>query len=125
MLMFSAFKTLTGQTVTVELKNDLAIQGTLKSVDQFLNFKLDDIKVLDEARYPHMMAVKSTFIRGSVVRSVHIPAAAVDTQLLEDATRRGMYFVSYQLQNQNRKVSTKSYGGYIDDVSSYYDYVCF
>ena len=53
--MFSAFKTLTGQTVTVELKNDLAIQGTLKSVDQFLNFKLDDIKVLDEARYPHMV----------------------------------------------------------------------
>ncbi|WFD35803.1 U6 snRNA-associated Sm-like protein LSm2 [Malassezia cuniculi] len=86
--MFSAFKTLTGQRVTVELKNDLAIQGTLKSVDQFLNFRLDDIKVLDEASYPHMMAVKSTFIRGSVVRYVHIPAAAVDTQLLEDATRR-------------------------------------
>lgn len=36
------------------------------------------------------MAVKSTFIRGSVVRCVHIPAEAVDTQLLEDATRRGM-----------------------------------
>ena len=101
-LMFSAFKTLTGQTVTVELKNDLAIQGTLKSVDQFLNFKLDDIRVLNEARYPHMvrthrirrsltrqLAVKSTFIRGSVVRYVHIPPAAVDTQLLEDATRRG------------------------------------
>lgn len=34
--MFSAFKTLTGQTVTVELKNDLAIQGTLKSVDQYV-----------------------------------------------------------------------------------------
>ena len=117
--MFSAFKTLTGQTVTVELKNDVAIRGTLKSVDQFLNFKLDDIKVLDEARYPHMMAVKSTFIRGSVVRSVHIPAAAVDTQLLEDATRRGTYFVSYQLQNPNHKVSIKSYCGYIDDDSSY------
>ena len=57
--MFSAFKTLTGQTVTVELKNDLAIQRTLKSVDQFLNFKLDDIKVLDEARHPHMVRVSS------------------------------------------------------------------
>lgn len=53
--MFSAFKTLTGQRVTVELKNDLAIEGTLKSVDQFLNFRLDDIKVLDEASYPHMV----------------------------------------------------------------------
>ncbi|SPO35694.1 related to LSM2 - Sm-like (Lsm) protein [Pseudozyma flocculosa] len=88
MLIFSAFKTLTGQQVTIELKNDLAIQGTLKSVDQFLNFKIDNIRVLDEARYPHMAAVKSAFIRGSVVRYVHIPAAAVDTQLLEDATRR-------------------------------------
>ncbi len=35
------------------------------------------------------MAVKNCFIRGSVVRYVEIPASAVDTQLLEDATRRG------------------------------------
>lgn len=35
------------------------------------------------------LALKSAFIRGSVVRFVHIPAGAVDTQLLEDATRRG------------------------------------
>jgi hypothetical protein len=34
-------------------------------------------------------AVKSAFIRGSVIRYVHIPASAVDTTLLEDATRRG------------------------------------
>ena len=33
-------------------------------------------------------AVKSVFIRGSVVRYVHLPAGAVDTTLLEDATRR-------------------------------------
>jgi len=34
------------------------------------------------------VAVKNVFIRGSVVRYVHLPAAAVDTTLLEDATRR-------------------------------------
>lgn len=34
-------------------------------------------------------SVKNVFIRGSVVRYVHLPAAAVDTALLEDATRRG------------------------------------
>lgn len=33
-LIFSVFKTLTDQTVTVELKNDLSITGVLKSVDQ-------------------------------------------------------------------------------------------
>ncbi|PWN95734.1 U6 snRNA-associated Sm-like protein LSm2 [Tilletiopsis washingtonensis] len=89
-LIFSAFKTLTGQTVTVELKNDVALTGELKSVDQFLNFRLDNIRIRegDEARWPHLMAVRSAFIRGSVVRYVHVPAAAVDTQLLEDATRR-------------------------------------
>jgi len=33
-LIFSVFKTLTDQQVTVELKNDLSITGVLKSVDQ-------------------------------------------------------------------------------------------
>lgn len=36
-------------------------------------------------------AVKNVFIRGSVVRYVHLPANAVDTALLEDATRRGKW----------------------------------
>ncbi|KZF23679.1 U6 snRNA-associated Sm-like protein LSm2 [Xylona heveae TC161] len=88
MLFFSFFKTLVDHEVTVELKNDISIRGTLKSVDQFLNIKLDDIQVLDELKYPHLSSVKNVFIRGSVVRYVHLPAAGVDTALLEDATRR-------------------------------------
>jgi U6 snRNA-associated Sm-like protein LSm2 len=75
--------------VTVELKNDISIRGTLKSVDQFLNIKLENVSVLEEMKYPHLSAVRSVFIRGSVVRYVHLPAASVDTTLLEDATRRG------------------------------------
>ncbi|KAL5507066.1 hypothetical protein ACEPAH_6522 [Sanghuangporus vaninii] len=98
MLIFSLFKTLTDQTVTVELKNDLSITGVLKSVDQFLNIRLDNIKVMDEAHHPHMMPVKNCFIRGSVVRYVQLPAQHVDTQLLEDATRRGMYYLFQRLQ---------------------------
>ena len=35
-LIFSVFKTLTDQRVTVELKNDLSITGVLKSVDQYV-----------------------------------------------------------------------------------------
>lgn len=127
MLFFSFFKTLVNHEVTVELKNDISIRGTLKSVDQYLNIKLDDISVLEEMKYPHLVcllesqprttsialgvkrrkvwlwsqaskvadmvvvqsSVKNVFIRGSVVRYVHLPAAAVDTPLLEDATRRG------------------------------------
>jgi len=57
----------------VELKNDLAITGTLMSVDQYLNIKLENTKVVDEERYPHMKSVRNCFIRGSVVRYVQLP----------------------------------------------------
>lgn len=88
MLFFSFFKTLTNTTITVELKNDICIRGTLKSVDQYLNIKLDDISVVDDFKYPHLSSVKNIFIRGSVVRYVHLDAAKVDRGLLEDASRR-------------------------------------
>ena len=74
--------------MTVELKNDLAIAGTLVSVDQYLNIKLENTRVTDEARYPHMRSVRKWFIRGSVVRYVQLPEAAVDVDILHDATRR-------------------------------------
>ncbi|KAH6691600.1 small nuclear ribonucleoprotein LSM2 [Plectosphaerella plurivora] len=88
MLFFSFFKTLIDQEVTVELKNDIQIRGVLKSVDQYLNIKLEDIQVVEELKYPHLSSVKNVFIRGSVVRYVHLPSQSVDVQLLEDATRR-------------------------------------
>ena len=56
MLFFSFFKTLVGHEVTVELKNDISIRGTLKSVDQYLNIKLDDVSVVEEIKYPHLVS---------------------------------------------------------------------
>lgn len=88
MLFFSFFKTLEGKEVTVELKNSLCVRGTLHSVDQFLNCKLNDVRVVDAAAHPHLMSVKNIFVRGSVVRYVHMAAADVDIPLLQDATRR-------------------------------------
>ncbi|KAF2806676.1 U6 snRNA-associated Sm-like protein LSm2 [Mytilinidion resinicola] len=88
MLFFSFFKTLIDHEVTVELKNEISIRGTLKSVDQFLNIKLDNIQVVEEIRWPHLSSTKNLFIRGSVVRYIHLPSSAVDTALLEDASRR-------------------------------------
>lgn len=41
--------------VTVELKNDLSITGVLHSVDQYLNVKLNSVKVVNESKYPHMV----------------------------------------------------------------------
>ncbi|EDK45157.1 hypothetical protein LELG_03336 [Lodderomyces elongisporus NRRL YB-4239] len=88
MLFFSFFKTLVDQEVTVELKNDMEITGVLKSVDQFLNLKLDNIKCNNGDKYPYLEAVKNLFIRGSTVRYVHINPNLVDCTLLQDASRR-------------------------------------
>lgn len=56
-LFYSFFKTLVGQVVIVELKNDMKIRGTLHSVDQFLNIKLENISVIDEDKFPHMVCL--------------------------------------------------------------------
>ncbi|KAK2767278.1 U6 snRNA-associated Sm-like protein LSm2 [Emmonsiellopsis sp. PD_33] len=103
MLFFSFFKTLTNHTVTIELKNDIRIRGTLKSVDQYLNIKLDDIEVLDLDQYPHLSSVKNIFVRGSVVRYIVLPQAEVDRGLLEDATRREKKLTCYSVQKPPTK----------------------
>merc|ERR1711934_25189 len=89
-MIFYSFllKSMTGKTVTVELKNDLQVKGVLVSVDQYLNVKLDSVSVNDEDQFPHLMAVKNCFIRGSVIRYIHLPKGEVDTVMLQDATRR-------------------------------------
>lgn len=57
MLFYSFFKTLIGKPVTVELKNDLVLTGTLDSIDQYLNLKLAGVHVVDEEKYPHLVCV--------------------------------------------------------------------
>mmetsp|Transcript_28074 Transcript_28074/g.38622 ORF Transcript_28074/g.38622 Transcript_28074/m.38622 type:complete len:94 (-) Transcript_28074:61-342(-) len=88
MLFFSFFKTLVGKEVAVELKNDVVILGTLVSVDQYLNIKLKSVNVVNEKTYPQLGCMKNCFIRGSVVRYIQIPASEVDTELLQDASRK-------------------------------------
>ena len=87
-LFYSFFKTLQGTEVTVELKNDLAVRGVLHSVDQWLNIKLEHVQVVDPIKFPQLVAVENLFVRGSVVRFVHIDPKSVDTELLQEAARR-------------------------------------
>lgn len=75
-------------TVYSQLKNDIELKGTLKSVDQFLNLKLDNISCSNESKYPHLSSVRNIFIRGSTVRYVYLNKNMVDTNLLQDAARR-------------------------------------
>jgi len=51
-------------------------------------FQLTDISVTDPEKHPHLLSVKTCFIRGSVIRYVQLPADEVDTQLLQDAARK-------------------------------------
>ena len=53
---YSFFKSLVGTEVRVELKNDITIRGTIRTVDQFLNIKLGDISVENDNRFPHLVS---------------------------------------------------------------------
>lgn len=90
MLFFTFFQTLVEKniSITVELKNDMQINGTLHSVDQFLNVKLNNVTVNDPDKYPHLLSVKNCFIRGSVIRYVHLPSAEIDVEELQELCRR-------------------------------------
>lgn len=88
MIFYAMFKSLVGKQVEVELKNDLAVRGILHSVDQWLNIKLENVQVVDKSKFPQLQAVDSLFVRGSVVRFVMLDPKDVDTDLLQDASRR-------------------------------------
>ena len=70
------------------MKNDVVLTGTLHSVDQYLNIKLTTVNVVNKDKYPQLTSLKNCFIRGSVVRYVQINPSDVDTELLQDATRK-------------------------------------
>lgn len=67
--------------------------------------------MLDELRYPHLSSVKNIFIRGSVVRYVHLPAGEVDRGLLEDASRRGESVSVFLLPLLEAKGKERKLGG--------------
>lgn len=103
MLFYSFFKTLVGKEIVVELKNgaaasasqlasqqhrsiaparppisraaDLAIRGTLHSVDQFLNIKLLTVSVEDSENFPHMVR-RCTGSRLSLGRAQSQPSSS-------------------------------------------------
>lgn len=87
-IFLSFFKTLVGKEIAVELKNDIVLTGTLHSVDQYLNVKLMNVKIINPEKYPQLTALHNCFVRGSVVRYIQIPPEYVDTELLQDAARK-------------------------------------
>jgi small nuclear ribonucleoprotein (snRNP)-like protein len=62
-------------------------RGVLESVDQYLNLKLAACEVVEKERHPQLLSLRTIFVRGSVVRYVHVPKEHVDVELLQDAAR--------------------------------------
>ncbi|VWU49324.1 U6 snRNA-associated Sm-like protein LSm2, putative [Hepatocystis sp. ex Piliocolobus tephrosceles] len=90
--------------VTVELKNDLQISGALHSVDQYLNIKLTNVSVNNPEKYPHLLSIKSCFVRGSVVRYVFLPSKEINRKKLQHICRQE----SKLLQNQDTEKEKKN-----------------
>lgn len=74
--------------MVVELKNDVAMSGTLHSVDQYLNVRLNNATIVNASAHPQLTCIKNCFVRGSVVRYIQLHAVDVDTELLQDAARK-------------------------------------
>ena len=53
-------------------------------MDQYLNFKLGNVEVVNKDRFPHLIPMNSCFIRGSVIRYIHLSKLDVDEDLLLD-----------------------------------------
>ncbi|KAH7650544.1 hypothetical protein FG379_003616 [Cryptosporidium bovis] len=103
MLFFNFLQTLIDKkvVVTVELKNDLQITGTLHSIDQYLNIKLNETSVNQNESFVHLGSLKNCFIRGSVVRYIFFPPSQVDIELLQKACRK-------ELRSQSEARDNKS-----------------
>lgn len=59
-----------GKEIAVELKNDVALTGTLHSVDQYLNVKLTEVHVVDAERYPQLVSLYIAVLSRTVQYSV-------------------------------------------------------
>jgi U6 snRNA-associated Sm-like protein LSm2 len=103
MLFFQLFQHLAEQKapVKVELKNDISISGYLQSVDQYLNVKLGNVSIDNPEKFPHLVSLKNCFIRGSVVRFIHLAPSSVNVEKLQDDCRR-----EAKSERNNRKAAT-------------------
>ena len=73
--------------VTLELKNDIEINGNITSVDNNLNIALNNVTV-DEDKYPQFIGVKSCFVRGNTIRYIHFNKNEVEYDLIEEACKK-------------------------------------
>ncbi|KAA6402253.1 MAG: putative snRNA-associated protein, Sm class [Streblomastix strix] len=85
------FQNIVGQNITVELKNDVTVHGTLKMIDKYMNLKLTLLEIIEKDKYPQLFSVKELFIRASSVRYIHMDPKAVDlNKIQQEAANQGI-----------------------------------
>jgi len=104
-LFFSYFKKLVGKEVTMELKNDLAIRGTLHSLDQYLNIKLEKTRVVEQDKYPHMVSSSPSPFYSLRVASLYILIAVC--VYMYQFIYSGIHFCKLKIRVQETKYSCK------------------
>ncbi|KAI9638412.1 putative small nuclear ribonucleoprotein Sm D1 [Dioszegia hungarica] len=79
---------LNNETVTIELKNGSAVQGTITSVDPQMNTHLKSVKLTPRAHPGPPLSLDSIAIRGNNIRYFILPdSLPLDTLLVDDAPR--------------------------------------
>ena len=77
----------------MELKNGVKVEGYLQQVDEQMNLHLSDISIVSvgegqDKPIPHFAGCDSTFIRGNVIRYVHMSKSEVDTEPLTETCKK-------------------------------------
>ena len=77
---------LTGEVVTIELKNGATITGTVVGVDQMMNIHLKVVKFVAKGKNP--VTLDQSTVRGNTIRNVILPESLnLDTLLVDDTPK--------------------------------------
>eukprot|EP00588_Corethron_pennatum_P008999 CAMPEP_0194266176 /NCGR_PEP_ID=MMETSP0169-20130528/1170_1 /TAXON_ID=218684 /ORGANISM="Corethron pennatum, Strain L29A3" /LENGTH=129 /DNA_ID=CAMNT_0039006803 /DNA_START=208 /DNA_END=597 /DNA_ORIENTATION=+ len=87
MKLIKFLQRLTGETVTIELKNGTVIVGTVVGIDASMNAHLRKVKMTLKGKNPNPYATLS--VRGSTVRAILLPESLNLDALLVDAADSG------------------------------------
>jgi len=102
LFFYKFFQTLVSREdrVIVELKNGFQVEGTMSACDQYLNVYLKDIKIIgqisdsniksdsDTNEYSYLLSLKTCFLRGSIIRFIHMKSSNINTSELVEAGRK-------------------------------------
>lgn len=79
---------LEGRQITVELKNDLSIRGTLQTVDRYMNIRLVDIEVENVEQHPQLLSTQNCFVRGSTIRYISMSENDINLREIQETCSR-------------------------------------